>query len=391
MTATASATARAPEDRSAASELFDLVDAAARRGTDEKGLPAATVEAFHDNGLFRALAPKEVGGGECGVREAFDIIEQISRADGAAGWALMAGMTTLAIAGAFLGDSAVAEVLGDPRAVTAGQVAPLGTATRTPDGVQIEGRFGFSSGSLHSSWIFGGYREQAAGEAVKLPNGMPNVLAALVPKHRVEFLGNWDVLGLEHTWSEDYQVPTQVVAEEFTFSVFSGSALRGGPSFGIGVNGLTCVAHSAWACGVARRALDELRAQLSARRQPARKTLIDDAHFQHEYALAEAGLNSAREYALSSLVALERAAVANRVTLEARGQARLATSYACSQAVKVTSLAYGFSGSTGLRRGVLQQCYRDISAGEQHIFTDHNSVTNAGRVILGVASPEMFF
>lgn len=391
MTATVSATAMVPKDLSIAGRLFDLIDSGARGRDSEKGLPVATVDAFHDNGLFRALAPKDVGGGECGVREAFDIIEQISRADGAAGWALMAGMTTLAIAGAFLGDGAVSEVLSDPRAVTAGQVAPLGTATRTPDGVQIEGRFGFSSGSLHSSWIFGGYREHVGGEPVKLPNGMPNVLAALVPKHKVEFLGNWDVLGLEHTWSEDYQVPSQVVAEEFTFSVFDGKALRGGPSFGIGVNGLTCVAHSAWACGVARRALEELRIHLDAKRQPSRKTLIDDAHFQHEYALAEAGLSSSREYALSSLVALEEAAVANRVTLEARGRARLATSYACAQAVKVTSLAYSFSGSAGLRRGALQQCYRDISAGEQHIFTDHNSVINAGRVMLGVASPEMFF
>ena len=303
----------------------------------------------------------------------------------------MAGMTTLAIAGAYLGDSAVAHVFGDARAVTAGQVAPLGTAERTDDGVRVQGRFGFSSGSQHASWIFGGYREQRDGTPVKLASGMPNVLGAIVPKDKVVFLGNWDVLGLQHTWSEDYEVPSQVIPEDYTFSLFAAKPLRGGPGYGIGVNGLTCIAHSAWACGVARRILDELKDLLVAKRNPTRKTLIDDSHFQHEFAMAEAALQAARSQVISSLVALEQAALQDNVTLALRSQARLATSFACNAASQTTAVAYRFAGSAGLRKGVIQQCYLDLSAGEQHIFTDHNSVATAGKVLLGLASPDMFF
>lgn len=373
-----------------ARELFGLINDAARDPERARlGLPDDTVEAFHRQGLWRALAPREVGGSQCGVRPAFELIEEVARADGSAGWVLMAGLTTLAIAGAFLGDEAVAEVFGDPRAVTAGQVAPLGKARRVGGGLEVEGRFGFSSGSQHASWMFGGFREQGPDGPVRLPNGMPNVVAALVPKSQVELLGNWDVIGLQHTYSEDYRVPPQVVADSFTFPVFAGQVRRGGRGYDIGVNGLTCIAHAGWACGVARRALDELAAVLAGR--PTRKALLSDSHFQHGYALAEAGLRSARSYVLESLTGLESAALAGDVTLSQRGHARLATSHACTQAVQAVSFAYTYSGQIGLRRGVLQQCYLDMSAGEQHIFTDHNSVVTAGKVLLGQASPDLFF
>jgi hypothetical protein len=31
---------------------------------------------------------------------------------------------------------------------------------------------------------------------------------------------------------------------------------------------------------------------------------------------------------------------------------------------------------------VINRCYRDMAAGEQHVFTDHNSVRDAGLVYL---------
>jgi hypothetical protein len=51
----------------------------------------------------------------------------------------------------------------------------------------------------------------------------------------------------------------------------------------------------------------------------------------------------------------------------------------------VAGVAFRFSGSTGLRNGsAIQRCYRDLSAGEQHVFTDQNSYRDAGRLLLGV-------
>jgi len=69
--------------------------------------------------------------------------------------------------------------------------------------------------------------------------------------------------------------------------------------------------------------------------------------------------------------------------MQLRARARLATSHACTTAAEVVELAYRHSGSTGLRQGsVINRCYRDVAAGEQHVFTDHNSVRDAGLVYL---------
>jgi len=65
--------------------------------------------------------------------------------------------------------------------------------------------------------------------------------------------------------------------------------------------------------------------------------------------------------------------------------ARLATTHTAEAALEVAGAAFRFAGSTGLRNGsALQRCYRDLSAGEQHVFTDFNTYRDAGRLLLGV-------
>src|SRR6266700_1794060 len=97
-----------------------------------------------DLGLFHLLAPAAFGGSEVAVRTAFEVFEEVSRADGATGWSLMAGAIYLAVAAGYLPDEGARAIFADRRAVAAGQVAPLGTATRNDDGRgwTVEGRFG---------------------------------------------------------------------------------------------------------------------------------------------------------------------------------------------------------------------------------------------------------
>lgn len=374
-----------------ARSLAPVFDSEAERAEADGGLTATTVEALHDSRLFWTFVPQCLGGAESSVGTVFEVIEEASRADGSTGWCLMAGATTLAIVGAFLGDEAVEQIFADPRAVTAGQVAPLGTAVAEGDGYRIQGRFGFSSGSSHANWILGGYREQRDGEPVMLEQGMPNVLVSLVPKSGVQFLGNWDVIGLSKTGSFDYAVPEQTVGSAFTFPLFTAGPQRGGPQYRIGVNGITCIAHSAFACGVARRALDEIVAHAVSRRSAGKMTLIDDSVFQYEYGQAEAALAAARCFALTALRDLADAAEEDVITQRLRAQARLATTHACTTADKVVSMAYRFSGSIGLRTGsAIHRCFRDMAAGEQHIFTSHNTWLDASKVYLGVARESLF-
>ncbi|MEW6471260.1 MAG: acyl-CoA dehydrogenase family protein [Actinomycetota bacterium] len=366
-------------------DLAPLIEASAARNEAGVTLCSEVVEALHDRSLFRILAPACLGGFELGVREAYEIIEEASRADGATGWSFMAGAIYLAVAGAFLPDEGAAAVLADPRAVAAGQVAPLGTATSADGGWRVEGQFGFASGGVHSSWFYGGFRELRDGETVMLDNGLPSVIVGILPAASVELLGNWDVIGLIGTGSVDYRVPPQVVPEAFTFPLFTATPRRGHPRFRMGLAGLTCIGHCAFATGVARRALDELATVATTKRRLGRANLIDDPLFQATYARAEGQLAAARNFSLAAIEALEAAAVADAVTPQVRAMARLATTHTAEAALEVAAAAFRFSGSIGLRNGsVLQRCYRDLSAGEQHVFTDFNTYRDAGRLLLGV-------
>ena len=373
-----------------ARDLAPLLEDYAAANEDGVTLAAPVVAALHDQELFRLLVPAAFGGGEATVHTAFEIFEEVSRADGATGWSLMAGAIYLAVAAGYLPDAGARAVLADPRAVAAGQVAPLGVAHRKRGGAgggwTVEGRFGFASGGLHASWFYGGFREHTAdGDPVLLANGLPSIVVGLFPAGAVDLLGNWDVIGLVGTGSVDYRVPPQTLDPAFSFPLFEPELRRGHPRLRMGLAGLTCIGHAAFAVGVARRALDELVALAASKRRIGRATLIDDPVFQYRYAQAEAQLAAARALATSALDDLEAAAVAGAVTTEARTMARLAATYAAETALEVAGAAFRFSGSLGLRNGsAIGRCYRDLSAGEQHVFTDHNSYRDAGRLLLGV-------
>src|SRR5581483_4761473 len=383
--ATDDVTIESPDLLAEMRSLAPLIDAHAAGNEAAVTLRPEVVEALHDRSLFRILAPACLGGFELPARAAYEIIEEASRADGATGWSLMAGAIYLAVAGAFLPDDGAEAVLADPRSVAAGQVAPLGTATPADGGWTIEGRFGFASGGVHATWFYGGYRQQRDGETVLLDNGLPSVVVGILPAPSVELLGNWDVIGLIGTGSIDYRVPAQFIPDSFTFPLFTATVRRGHPRFRMGLAGLTCIGHCAFATGVARRALDELAALAQTKRRLGRANLIDDPLFQATYAKAEGQIAAARAFSLSAIEGLEAAAVADAVTPEVRATARLATTHTAEAALEVAGAAFRFSGSTGLRNGsALQRCYRDLSAGEQHVFTDFNTYRDAGRLLLGV-------
>lgn len=377
------------EPLAAARELARLLDTQAAANERGATLAEPVVAALGDHGLFHLLVPAAFGGTEATARTAYEVFEEVSRADGATGWSLMAGAIYLAVAAAYLPDRGAAAVFADSRPVPAGQVAPLGTATVNGEGHggwTVEGRFGFASGGLHATWFYGGFREHdARGEPVLLADGLPSIVVGLFPRRAVEVLGNWDVLGLVGTGSVDYAVPPQRLDPAFSFPLFEPPLRRGHPRLRMGLAGLTAIGHAAFATGVARRALDELVALAGSKRRIGRATLIDDPVFQYRYAQAEAQLSAARAFALSALEDLEAAAEAGVITAPVRTRARLAATFAAGTALAVAEVAFRFSGSTGLRNGsVIQRCYRDLSAGEQHVFTDHNSYRDAGRLLLGV-------
>src|SRR4051812_16299448 len=108
-----------------ARDLFDLVDANARESRHEP-VPQATVDALVAADLHAVMTPREVGGLEASIVDAIDVFAEISRADGSAGWCLMANAATVAYFGAWAADDFVKTLFADGVPLTAGQFAPNG-------------------------------------------------------------------------------------------------------------------------------------------------------------------------------------------------------------------------------------------------------------------------
>jgi alkylation response protein AidB-like acyl-CoA dehydrogenase len=359
----------------AARQLFDLVDRNARNADPTDPVPDETVKALTDARLHAVMVPKEVGGGEAPIVDCIDVMAEISRADGSAGWCLMANAATIAFFGAWAGDQFARELFADGVPLTAGQFAPNGTATPEGDGYRITGDYNFGSGINHSDWI---------GAGVLTTDEQPRLLGAVLRRDEVTFSAGWDVLGLEATASWDYSIRDVWVPEGATFDCLAPEQHRGGPVYQFGVLGLTSAGHAGVAIGIVRRALDELRQlALSKARMGASAPLRDKESFLVALASLESRARSAAGWVRDTFATAEATALRTGEADPAEvAWARQSTVHATQDGAAVVRDAYLLAGTDALRAGPLQRCFRDIHAASQHFMAGEFSSIELGRNLL---------
>jgi alkylation response protein AidB-like acyl-CoA dehydrogenase len=326
----------------------------------------ASVEAMRQAGLFGVMCPRDVGGAELPLDETIDVFAEVARADGSTGWCLMAVASCSAYFGAYCEQSFVDRLFADGTPLAAGQFAPNGSGVRVEGGIRITGNYQFGSGIEFADW---------AGAGILVPPGdgsdaPPEYRFALVPKDRVELRGNWNVLGLTSTASFDYGITDVVVPEEATFLFAAPTRHRGGPVYDLGVIALTAAGHAGFAIGVVRRALDELRVVARSKVRMGAGTFMKDSEaFLLKLGVLESRHRAATAWVRESFVALERSIVDNgEIDKTLYDQARQATVFATQDGAEVVREAYLAAGTSALREGALQRCFRDIHAGSQHFF-----------------------
>jgi alkylation response protein AidB-like acyl-CoA dehydrogenase len=198
----------------------------------------------------------------------------------------------------------------------------------------------------------------------------PEYRFAILPKQEVELLGNWDVLGLQSTASLDYRLENVLIPDEATFLFATPTRHRGEPIFELGVIALTAVGHSGFAIGVARRALDELMAIAKTKvRMGSAGFLKDSEAFQLKLGTLESRFRAATAWVYQAFDDLEVGVNATgAVDVKAINVTRQATVHVTQEAAEIVREAYLLAGTTALRDGALQRCFRDIHAGSQHFF-----------------------
>jgi len=367
----------------AARELRSTIDAnAVKAGNDP--VPPGTVEALRQAGLFGVITPRAVGGAELPLLDAIDVFAEVARADGSAGWCLMAGASAVAYFGAYGGDDFAAAMFSGGVPLVAGQFAPNGVGAAAEGGYRVSGRYQFGSGIHYADWV-------GAGFLVHPPAGSDQparYLFGVVPRAEVELRGNWDVLGLAATASWDYAVEDAFVPEGATFLFAAPTRRRGGLVYELGVMAQTAAGHAGFAEGVTRRALDELASLARTKvRMGSGAFLKDDTRFLHALGTLESRFQSARSWMRESFAQIEATVTATgRLDPRENNRVRQATVHLTQEGADIVRQAYLLAGTTALRAGPLQRCFRDIHAGSQHFFASPASTLDYARDLMAAAA-----
>lgn len=373
--------------------LAPHIEQNAAHGEELRTLPPETVRALADAGLFRFGLPGEIGGEDADFRTAIEVWEEVTRADGSAGWTLMANGSGSAAAAAFLSDEAVAKIFGGhPGATVGGQFAPRGIGQREGDAWRVTGSYSFGSGSGHARFVSAGFIPMENGAPRMLPSGLPDMRVGFVPREQIEFTDNWHTLGLRGTGSYDYEVRGALIPDGFHFGLFDRAPRRGGASyqaaFRLNMMMMTAAGHAAWALGIGRRALDEARAMATTRQRMGDPTaLAGRLTFQRGFAEAEAKLRAARLLVLDAFAAVQDASERGIAeTAEQRALVRAATVLATDAAREAADFAHLRAGTVAIRAGsALERCFRDAHTGSQHAFIGEKVMADAATVLLGTA------
>jgi alkylation response protein AidB-like acyl-CoA dehydrogenase len=362
-------------DRAAA--VAAIADQHADSGDRDGRLADPVVEAMHTEGLYGMWVPLTIpGGAELDVVSSLQVIEKVSYGDPSAGWVLMASALAIGTGAAYLGDAAVdALFAGNRMPVIAGQGTRPGTAVAREGGFLLTGAWSFASGIKHATHIHTLGVIEGTGE--------PRIF--VLPVDRATLVDNWDVLGLRGTGSIDYRVEQVFVPEDYTHFAITASPKRGGTLYTIGIIGFAVICHSAWACGIGRRLLDELGTKV--RSGVGRSgTLAESDAFHEQYARTEGTYRAARALVYETWADVKQT-LDRGETLSTRQHTtmRLAMAHATWSCHDVADFVYKSAGTLALRSGTIQRLFRDMHAGTQHITSAPPVIRNAGRELAGLA------
>lgn len=358
--------------------LADIRERARREEFDrQKYISHDVIARFKELGVYRALVPTRFGGEQRTPMEFCEMVEDVSAADGSAGWVASFGMNPVYLAALPL--ETLKEIYANgPDVVFAGGIFPPQPAAFVDGGLEVNGRWKFSSGCMGASLIGVGISPKK-GDTLGLPR------LAVMPREKVRIEETWDVVGLIGTGSHDVVIEGVVVPEEWTF-VRGGPASLDEPMFRYPSLSFATQVLSVVGLGVARAALDYLAGMASGRFSvTGAPALADRPLAQMQMAKAEAELRAARAWFYESMENAWNSVVAgNPASVEQTNLLRLSSTHATRVAAEVARTAQMLSGMTGVyRESPLSRFVNDTLVITQHAFMGDMTYQNAGAIFFG--------
>jgi 3-hydroxy-9,10-secoandrosta-1,3,5(10)-triene-9,17-dione monooxygenase len=268
--------------------------------------------------------------------------------------------------------------------------APTGRARLTEGGHRLSGRWSFSSGCNHASWVL-------LGGIVTNDEGAPvDFRTFLLPAADYEIEDVWDTVGLRGTGSNDIVVDGAFVPEHRSLSfadvtkcVCPGQAVNDAPLYRIPFGSVFSYAITTPVIGMATGAyhahVDYQRTRVSA--AYAGHKVAEDPFAQARIAEAAAEIDAAwlaLERNMTELMAHARAG--EPIPMPLRLRIRRDQVRGTGQAISAVDLLFENSGGRALRTGTpIQRFWRDAHAGRVHAINDpERALTMFGRGEFGL-------
>lgn len=376
-------------------DLLPALRERAQDAEDARVVPTESIKALADAGHFRLMQPGRFGGLEADPVAFYSAVRMIASACGSTGWvASVLGIHPWHVG--LFPLKAQEEVWGeDPDTRISSSYAPMGKAKIVPGGVRLSGRWSFSSGCDHATWVLlGGF--------VFDDNGKPvDFRTFLLPISDYTIVDVWDTVGLRGTGSNDIVVDDVFVPEYRTLSfidvnkcVVPGQEANPGPLFRMPYGAVFSFSITTPIIGMATGAYeahvayqrDRVRASYSGQKAG------EDPHSQVRVARAGAEIDAAwlaLERDITDLYTLAKAG--EKFPMELRLRARRDQVLGTERAISAIDLLFENSGGRALKMGTpLQRFWRDAHSGRVHAINDvERALTMFGRGEFGMdAGPD---
>lgn len=328
-----------------------------------------------DSGLVRALQPIRWGGGEVDLFEFYDAVIETARADGSTGWVLgVIGVHPWQTA--LYPEETQQEVWGkDATVMNSSSYAPTGKAERVPGGFRVQGRWSFSTGCDHCTWLnLGAF----AGTVNVNGQEVPDFRSFLLPRSDYRIDDNWHVAGLQGTGSKDVVVEDAFVPDHRSQSHWDyalgkplpGWRLNAGPLYRLPWAVVFNGAIGAGAIGAAEGFLDEWTEHSRSRRMGLGALAAEDPAIQQLLAEARYTIDGARHHLRADAEEMMAAARAGEIlSFERRAEIRYHVNRSAQLCLRtVHRLFEASSGRAIFLDHPLQRRFQDLTAMLGHTY-----------------------
>ena len=380
-----------------ARELAALVAENTDRINEQRKIPTDVSNEIADAGFFRLLMPRNLGGAQLDHPDFLRIVQIIAAADGSVGWSFNQN-NVFATNSTRMNDKTREEIYSNPRAViTNGPPMSRSRAIEVDGGYSLSGRWNFSSGSDHATWIAALTPIQHTDDNEANPAEIVTMVSRddmrilLIPKDEVEMVNNWQVNGLRGTASWGFEADGLFIPKHRTYNP-AVAPREDGAVYRIPTSLLFASGFGTVAMGAARAALDEAK-ELANRKVPgnmdlATPMLRDWSTTQRQVGEAEAIWHSARAFLREAAGAVwETVSAGDQLTMSQLIHMRLASTHANRKAADVVDIAYTLCGSSAIfESNPVQRRFQDVHVINQQVQGSADALRYCGSVLHGDGS-----